>query len=206
MLTIINYGLGNINSFSNILHKLNVPFKIASHEDDLLDSTKLILPGVGSFDWALSKLNETNMRQKLDELVLEKKCPVLGICVGMQMMAKSSEEGEMRGLGWIDASVKKFKSNNDNQDLLLPHMGWNSVNISAENELFKNIDLPEFYFLHSYYMLPHHDKGHEITMTNYGIEFVSSIIENNIYGVQFHPEKSHKQGTDLINNFINIKC
>ena len=204
MLTIINYGLGNINSFSNILHKLNVPFKIASQEKDLRDSTKLILPGVGSFDWALSKLNETNMRHTLDELVLEKKCPVLGICVGMQMMAKNSEEGEMKGLGWINASVKKFKPKSNDQNLLLPHMGWNNVKVSAENKLFENITLPEFYFLHSYYMLPNMEDGHEISITNYGIEFVSSIIVNNIHGVQFHPEKSHKQGTDLINNFVNI--
>lgn len=204
MIALIDYGLGNIRAFINIYKKLNIPVKIAQRVDDLTDVTKLILPGVGAFDHAMGQLERSGMRQRLEELVVQNKVPVIGICVGMQMLAHSSEEGKLPGLGWIDASVKKFDESKINYSTHLPHMGWNDVKAVKESGILKGLENDAmFYFLHSYYFHCN-DSLDTIATTNYGIEFSCAINKNNIYGVQFHPEKSHQYGIRLLKNFANL--
>ena len=201
--TLVGYGLGNIQAFANIYHRLNIPVVIASNADQLLGAEKLILPGVGAFDWAMARLNESGMRARLDELVLHQKIPVLGVCVGMQMMANRSEEGEIPGLGWIDAEVVRFQLAQVSH-APLPHMGWNDVNFLREDPLFVGISSPRFYFLHSYHFLAHHD-SQILATTDYGHSFTSIASSSHIYGVQFHPEKSHDWGVQLLKNFAESK-
>lgn len=203
MITLVNYGLGNIQAFHHIYTRLNLPVAIAATSDELRGASKLILPGVGAFDWAMQRLNDSGMRRVLDELVLEQRVPVLGICVGMQMMARSSEEGALPGLGWLDAHVRRFDTAHLPQRTLLPHMGWNVVRPAGNSPLFAGLDAPRFYFLHSYYFAPEHPSL-AIATTHYGIDFTSAAGEGHIYGVQFHPEKSHGWGIQLLNNFARI--
>ena len=200
MIGIIDYGVGNIKAFANIYKNLNIPFKIVKDISGFENITKLILPGVGSFDHAMISLQNSGMREKLDELVLEKKIPVIGICVGMQMLAKSSEEGTLNGLGWIDGIVKKFdKSKIKNAPL--PHMGWNNLKIEKKNKIFDNLEEnPRYYFLHSYYF-ECENKEDVIATATYGEKFDCMINHKNIYGIQCHPEKSHHNGMQLLKNF-----
>ncbi len=200
MIGIIDYGVGNIKAFANIYKNLNIPFKIVKDISGFENITKLILPGVGSFDHAMTSLENSGMREKLDELVLEKKIPVIGICVGMQMLAKSSEEGTLNGLGWIDGIVKKFdKSKIKNAPL--PHMGWNNLKIEKKNKIFDNLEEnPRYYFLHSYYF-ECENKEDVIATATYGEKFDCMINHKNIYGIQCHPEKSHHNGMKLLKNF-----
>lgn len=200
MIGIIDYGVGNIKAFTNIYKNLNIPFKIVKDISEFENITKLILPGVGSFDHAMTSLENSGMREKLDELVLEKKIPVIGICVGMQMLAKSSEEGTLNGLGWIDGIVKKFdKSKIKNAPL--PHMGWNNLKIEKKNKIFDNLEEnPRYYFLHSYYF-ECENKEDVIATATYGEKFDCMINHKNIYGIQCHPEKSHHNGMQLLKNF-----
>ena len=200
MIGIIDYGVGNIKAFANIYKNLNIPFKIVKDISGFENITKLILPGVGSFDHAMTSLENSGMREKLDELVLEKKIPVIGICVGMQMLAKSSEEGTLNGLGWIDGIVKKFdKSKIKNAPL--PHMGWNNLKIEKKNKIFDNLEEnPRYYFLHSYYF-ECENKEDVIATATYGEKFDCMINHKNIYGIQCHPEKSHHNGMRLLKNF-----
>lgn len=203
MIGIIDYGVGNIRAFLNIYHKLSIPVKIIRTSEDFTGVEKLILPGVGSFDYAMSRLNESGMRQELDRLVLDEKMPVIGICVGMQMLAYDSDEGKLPGLGWINASVKKFDIEKIPFVTHLPHMGWNDVRPRLGSLLFKGMeDDARFYFLHSYYFAAG-NKADVIAVGNYGIDFACAVNANNIYGVQFHPEKSHKWGVQLLRNFAN---
>ena len=201
MISIIDYGLGNLMAFANIYKKLNIPTKIVSKSIDLVDAEKIILPGVGSFDWAMKKLENSGMIEAINNSVIEKKVPILGICVGMQMMTKSSEEGKLPGLGWIDAQVKKF---DDHEGLPLPHMGWNSISFVKDDLLFNNIKNNEyFYFCHSYYF-DCQNKDNILAKTNYG-QYFSSVVKNeNIYGIQFHPEKSHDWGVKILDNFAKL--
>ena len=204
MISIVDYGVGNIRAAANIYKRLNIPVEIASTPKQLLQADRAILPGVGSFDWTITRLNNSGLRDALDEIVLLKRTPVLGICVGMQMMAKRSDEGCEPGLGWVDAEVRKFSPNTSHPPLLLPHMGWNDVEPRAQNGLFKNIGKDSrFYFLHSYYFAPtSHDAV--LAVTEYGVSFASSICQDNVYGVQFHPEKSHQWGIQLLKNFAEL--
>ncbi len=197
---IVDYGIGNIKAFKNIYDKLNINVEIASKKEQFVNATHLILPGVGTFDWAMSKLNESGLRETLDRLVLEKKIPILGICVGMQIMASQSEEGVLSGLNWIEGKVLKL-----DKDIILPHMGWNNVKLSNKSDLFNNIENFEFYFLHSYYYKTEDDK-YILSMSKYGNLFTSAIYKENIFGTQFHPEKSHKNGIKILENFLKIKC
>ena len=207
VITIVNYGLGNIKAFYNIYKTLNIKVNIASNSAQLSNSQKIILPGVGSFDWALECLNKSGMIDTLNYLVLEKKIPILGVCVGMQIMAETSEEGQLKGLGWINANVSKIKEeflkSKITQNLLLPHMGWNNINIKNDSPLFKGLSESKYYFLHSYCFSSLSD---DLTLatTKYGQEFISSFSLKNIYGVQFHPEKSHDCGIKLLKNFSDI--
>jgi imidazole glycerol-phosphate synthase subunit HisH len=204
MITIINYGLGNIKAFANIYHKLGVAFSIATKPEDLKGATKIILPGVGDFDWAMERLDKSGMRQPLDELILEQELPVLGICVGMQILANSSEEGNLPGLGWIDAKVKKFDTSQFKQKTKIPHMGWNDVSPIKNNGLFTGLETNAlFYFLHSYYFECNKPED-TLAVANYGSQFACAANHNNIYGVQFHPEKSHQYGIQLLHNFANL--
>ncbi|MEQ6123440.1 imidazole glycerol phosphate synthase subunit HisH [Pseudotenacibaculum sp. MALMAid0570] len=201
MIAIVDYGVGNISAFVNIYHKLNIAIKIAKEPEDLEGVTKLILPGVGAFDHAMQELNNSGMVDKLNELVLSKKIPVIGVCVGMQMMAKNSDEGELPGLGWINAEVKRFDEKNINYKTHLPHMGWNDIHTVKKNPILKNLEEDSrFYFLHSYYFECKEQKD-SIAVANYGINFTCAINHKNIYGTQFHPEKSHQFGIQLLKNF-----
>ena len=204
MIALIDYGVGNIRAFANIYKRLDIPVKIARSVEDLTDATKLILPGVGAFDHAMEQLEQSGMRPRLDELVIQNKLPVVGICVGMQMLAQSSDEGNLPGLNWIDASVKKFDESKISYSTHLPHMGWNDVKPVKENGILKGLETDaKFYFLHSYYFHCN-DPRDTIATTDYGIEFACAVNNNNIYGVQFHPEKSHQYGICLLNNFANL--
>lgn len=206
MIKIIDYGLGNIQAFLNIYHRLCISVEVAKTETDLEGASKLILPGVGHFDYAIQSFTKSGMRNKVEKLVFNNNIPILGVCVGMQIMANSSEEGIESGLGWIDGKVKSFKSITEkNENLPLPHMGWNTV-ITNDNSLFEenNFSKQEFYFLHSYYF----DcvlKKNCIGISNYGSNFCSIINDKNIFGVQFHPEKSHNNGVNLLKKYSELK-
>lgn len=202
MITIVDYGLGNIQAFSNIYKQLGVACSIARDADDLSRASRLILPGVGAFDWAMQRLEASGLRPVLDNLVLNQQVPVLGICVGMQMMANRSEEGQLPGLGWIPGEVKRF-----NEVLLapktsLPHMGWNDVDPKS-HPLFANISDPRFYFLHSYYFLPV-STDHVLAEAEYGESFAAAVYREHMIGVQFHPEKSHHWGIQFLQNFADL--
>ena len=205
MIAIVDYGLGNILAFANIYKKLNIPVKIVSTSSELSFAEKIILPGVGSFDWAMTQLNNSGMRDTLDNLVQEAHVPVIGICVGMQMMAKRSDEGQLDGLGWIDAEVKHFGQSALLEKSYLPHMGWNDVMPVKESPLFSGLEKDaRFYFLHSYYFA-HSDESQILSHTLYNKLFASSVNYKNVFGVQFHPEKSHHWGVRLLKNFAEIK-
>lgn len=204
MITIIDYGVGNIFAFQNVYKRLDIPTKIAKTSQDLANAEKLILPGVGSFDYAMNQLNNSGMREKLDELVLDKKVPVIGICVGMQMMGNRSDEGKLEGLKWIDSEILKFDESLIQQRTKLPHMGWNDVTPVNNHPLFIGLEKDAiFYFLHTFYFKCKNEKE-SIAISNYGISFSSAVNRDNIYGIQFHPEKSHQYGEKLLNNFANL--
>lgn len=204
MITIIDYGVGNIKSFVNIYKKLSIDIKIAKEAKDLVGSTKLILPGVGHFDYAMKRFADSGMMSLTNQMVLTEKIPVLGICVGMQMLAQKSEEGVLSGLGWIKGEVKKIDTTLLKHSTALPHMGWNNIKPIINNPLLLNLDInSRFYFLHSYYFKSYNIED-TIALSIYGKEFSSAINYKNIYGVQFHPEKSHQFGIILLENFANV--
>ncbi|MCF6806992.1 imidazole glycerol phosphate synthase subunit HisH [Thiotrichales bacterium 19S9-12] len=201
MIGIINYGVGNIKAFSNIYKRLNLDFRLIETLDDFDGVSKLILPGVGAFDHTMKKLSNSGLRDKLDDLVLNKKIPILGICVGMQLMAEQSDEGKLNGLGWVKGKVCKFMHKGHLTDLPLPHMGWNQITPTVEHPLFEGLKQhSRFYFLHSYYFECDVQRD-IIAMTKYGNEFSSVIQADNIYGMQCHPEKSHHNGIVFLKNF-----
>ena len=203
MITIIDYGLGNIRAFVNVYERLNIKTKVAHKADSIKDATKIILPGVGAFDYAMSQLNRSGMRDEIEKQVLVNKIPIMGICVGMQMLAKSSDEGELPGLGWIDGEVRKFNISAIPHRMMLPHMGWNTIKPISKSPLMIGLsDHTRFYFLHSYYFIAN-NQDDIISTTNYGIDYTSAVSYGNIFGIQFHPEKSHANGIKLLQNFAN---
>lgn len=204
MISIVDYGLGNLKAFANIYKRLNIFAEFVKTPEQLNKAEKIILPGVGAFDHAMDELNKSGMRKKLDELVLVRKVPVIGICVGMQMLGKRSDEGKLDGLGWIDAEIIKFDANLIKQKPQLPHMGWNDVHPIGNNPLFQDLETNSiFYFLHSYYFSCKNLED-AIAKSEYGLEFTCAVNHENIYGVQFHPEKSHQYGIQLLKNFANL--
>ncbi len=204
MIGIINYGLGNINAFVNIYNRLHIPIKQLYKLEDFEDVDRLILPGVGAFDHAMEAFNKSGMRKMVEKKVLVDKIPIIGICVGMQMMAEFSDEGILPGLGWISGRVRKFDKSRISYTTKLPHMGWNDVNFKSTEKIFGGFDeKSKFYFLHSFYF-DNFNESDEIANSEYGYKFTCAINSNNIYGVQFHPEKSHGYGVKLLENFAKI--
>ena len=203
MIALINYGLGNIQAFVNVYQRLHIPVSVASSAEDILKADKLILPGVGHFDHAMQLFNASGMREVVEQQVLNQQVPILGICVGMQMLANRSDEGNEQGLGWVEGEVKALKDKIlPSLHLPLPHMGWNDVVPQLDNPLFAGFDAHDtrFYFLHSYYFACA-DAQHEIASADYGFNFCCAVNRANVYGVQCHPEKSHHFGEQLLKNF-----
>ncbi|CNI49815.1 imidazole glycerol phosphate synthase subunit HisH [Yersinia intermedia] len=204
MIHLIDYGVGNIQAFLNCFKRLGIDTTRADSVESLNGATHLILPGVGAFDNAMRLFNYSGLRDTVENLVLIEKIPVLGICVGMQMLATSSEEGNLVGLNWIPGTVRSFSSNPLSRSLPMPHMGWNDITVHHEHVLLNNIGLaPKFYFLHSYYY-DCADKKHVAASTQYGFDFDCIVSNENIYGIQCHPEKSHSYGSLLLKNFSEI--
>jgi len=204
MITIVDYGLGNVRAFLNVYKRLNIEARTAAHPGDLIGASKVILPGVGAFDQAMALLEASGMRACLDDLVSRQGVPVLGVCVGMQMLGRASEEGKAQGLGWVDGRVRAFASLMAAEKLPVPHMGWNDVRPVSGNPLFEHLACDaRFYFLHSYYFECDRDQD-SIAVSRYGPEFCCAVNAGNVFGVQFHPEKSHRFGTRLLKNFAEM--
>jgi glutamine amidotransferase len=204
MITIIDYGVGNISAFIAVFKNLGIPIKRASVVSDLDESTKIILPGVGSFDHAMERLEASGMRYKLEEKVKDEKLPVIGICVGMQMLAKNSAEGKLPGLGWIDGEVKKLDDSKISFNTHLPHMGWNDVIAVKNSPIMSGLEKDaRFYFLHSYYFECNRAED-VVAEVDYGGKFACIVNAGNVYGIQCHPEKSHEFGTQLLHNFAKL--
>lgn len=204
MITIIDYGSGNIQAIANIYKRLNIPSVAAKTAEEIDAARHIILPGVGAFDPAMARLNRSGMRAALDRRVESGAAKVLGICVGMQMLATRSDEGSETGLGWIDAEVRLFEEERFIGPTHLPHMGWNDVSPRRPDGLFAQLDSEaRFYFLHSYYFSPNRSED-VLAVTDYNGEFACSVHRDNVYGVQFHPEKSHQWGIQLLKNFAGL--
>ena len=204
MITIVDYGLGNIGAFANVYKRMNIPARVATSASDLESAERIILPGVGAFDHAMNLLDASGMRDTLSDLVVVQKKPVIGVCVGMQILASGSDEGAREGLGWIPGRVRHFQSAPESKPLPVPHMGWNDVRPAPGEPLFTGLhNDARFYFLHSYYF--ECDEPASVTATaGYGAEFGCAVRRDNVFGVQFHPEKSHHFGATLLKNFAEI--
>ncbi len=202
MIVVIDYGMGNLRSILHKLGKIGVEAIVSSKVEDVEKAEKLILPGVGAFRAGIDNLRTYNLIPTLNKKVLVERIPILGICLGMQLYAKNSEEGNTEGLGWIDAEVKRFHFNGNNYGLKIPHVGWNTINQKKESLLLTGV-LPDqkFYFTHSYYVYCNFAED-VVATTHYGYDFVSIVQHENIFGVQFHPEKSHRRGMELVKNFV----
>jgi glutamine amidotransferase len=202
MITIVDYGMGNLGSLKNMFKRIGVNVLVESDPNKLAIADKLILPGVGSFDAAMSRINSSSgLREILEQKANVEKVPILGVCLGMQLLTLSSEEGELPGLGWIPAQTTRFPIKGG---LKVPHMGWNVALPSKENKLFVGIVRePRYYFVHSY-LVKVEDPEHSLMQTHHGVDFDSAIGRDNIYGVQFHPEKSHRFGKQILKNFTDL--
>lgn len=203
MIIIVDYGMGNLGSILNMLKKVGAPAaKVSADPKDIEQADKLILPGVGAFDTGMQHLCETGLIGLLNEKVLKARTPTLGVCLGMQLLTKVSEEGELPGLGWINAETIRFRFDQKKTGLKIPHMGWNTVKIQREGTLFKDMYVqPRFYFVHSFHVVSHNPED-VLATTEYGYDFVSVIQHDHIMAAQFHPEKSHKFGMKLYKNFV----
>jgi glutamine amidotransferase len=204
MIAIIDYGMGNLGSILNMLKRIGTQAVISSDAHVIDAADKIILPGVGAFDNGMQKLESSGLRVLLEESVLQNKKPILGICLGMQLMTHSSEEGTRPGLGWVEAITKRFNFTGDKINLKVPHMGWNHIRCLRPHKITTGLDLESrFYFVHSYYV-DSSDESIVLAKSNHGFEFDSIIQKDNIIGVQFHPEKSHKFGMTLLKNFSEM--
>jgi glutamine amidotransferase len=203
MIAIVNYGVGNLASVKNMLKKAGYESVLVSDAEAIERATKIILPGIGAFDHCMTEFNNSGLREAVTQKTLKDKTPLLGICVGLQMLMENSEEGVEPGLGWIAGKTVKFKKEKLG-DLKIPHMGWTSVQVAKKTALTEGLgDQPRFYFVHSYYVQPD-DKTDEMLTAHYGYEFTAAVNRDNIYGAQFHPEKSHKYGMKILENFARL--
>jgi len=203
MIVIVDYGLGNIGSIVNMFKKAGVAATISSDPAVIEKADKLILPGVGAFDAGMKNLETRGLIPLLNFRVLEQQTPILGVCLGMQLLCKWSEEGQLPGLGWLDAEVVRFKFDSNSGDLKIPHMGWNTLTAHTPHPLFADLEAENrFYFVHSYHVVCA-DQSNVLAQTNYGFDFTAAVVKDNIMGVQFHPEKSHKFGMRLLKNFAD---
>lgn len=204
MIHIVDYGLGNIGAFLTLYKRQDIPAVAVSSAEELAKADHILLPGVGSFDHAMQLLNASGMRETLDHLVEERKVPVLGICVGMQILGNSSDEGQDAGLGWIPGRIRDLGGRGPaHQGLPLPHMGWNDVSPTRDVALLHGIADPRYYFLHSFYF-DNADPADAAATANYGGDFSCVVNRGNVWGVQFHPEKSHSFGVALLKNFAEL--
>ena len=202
MLVIVDYGMGNLHSVLKAFKRLRIDAKVSSDISEIQAADKLILPGVGHFKRGMDNLAERNLIQTLNEEVLEKGKPILGICLGMQLFTNSSEEGNATGLGWLDAETVEFSFPDEEKKYRIPHIGWNSLNFAVKSSLYDGIsEEPSFYFVHSYYVKSNNPND-VAASTEYGLSFTSSMVKNNIFATQFHPEKSHDDGLKLLQNFV----
>ncbi len=201
MISIVDIGSGNISSFQNSYKRMGIPTQVVKTKKQLLKAKKILLPGVGSYDSFMNKLNLSGLKETLNRQVLENQVPILGICVGMQVLGDLSEEGKLPGLSYIKGKVLRFSSDNN---LPVPAMGWNPIEVQGNYPLFESID-PNlgYYFLHSYYFTEEEELTSK-AISQYGQEFTCAIQKNNIFGVQFHPEKSHQNGAKLLRNFSEV--
>jgi glutamine amidotransferase len=204
MIVVVDYEMGNIGSIMNMLKKVGVDASLSYESAAIEKADGLILPGVGSFDKGMQNLDEGGLKPLLDEMVIEKKKPILGICLGMQLLTKNSEEGKLPGFGWIQAKTVKFNHKKGVDNLRVPHMGWNTIKIKRQHRILEDFyEDSRFYFVHSYYV-ECSDDADILSTTTYGVEFTSCVNKENVYGVQFHPEKSHKFGMKFLKNFARI--
>ena len=203
MIVIVDYGMGNLGSIENMFKKIGISAIISSDLNIISKGSKIVLPGVGSFDSAMKKISSSGLLNVLNDKALVEKVPVLGICLGMQLLTNSSEEGTHSGLKWIDAETLSFKGR-VNESLKIPHMGWNSVNFHSSNTILQDYEMDvKFYFVHSYFVKVKNESN-SLMSTNYGLSFDSAIVRENIFGVQFHPEKSLKNGMQILKNFSEM--
>ena len=203
MIVIVDYEMGNLGSVKKVLDRLKVYSIISSNPSDIDNASKLILPGVGHFGKAMYNLKDKNYLHSLNQSVIQRKTPILGICLGMQLFADNSEEGDSKGLGWLSSKVVRFDIE-DSLSWKIPQIGWNNIKLKKKSELLKGISSNDlFYFLHSFHMVCFENKD-ILSTSDYSYNFVSSIKKNNIYGTQFHPEKSHEQGFKIIENFVKF--
>lgn len=210
MIVILDYGMGNANSILNMIRKVGGDAVVSIEKKMIEDATAIILPGVGSFDNGIEKLRKSAVLGVIERKVLEDKIPFLGICLGMQLLFESSEEGVLPGLGWINGEVKRFNFSDINakNELKIPHMGWNVVTPKTYESLFSGLETEEarFYFVHSFHVNCALDEN-ILAMANYGYKFTCSVQKDNIFGVQFHPEKSHRFGMTFFSNFLEmVEC
>lgn len=202
MIVVIEYGINNVRSIVNKIERLKFVATVGRTESDLRQATKIILPGIGHFAAGMENLRSRGLLNVLNQKVLEERVPVLGICLGMQFLAEWSEEGNAEGLGWIKATVKRFNFPPDTAPRRVPHINWNSVSIKQNSPLLTGVPTDNrFYFVHSYHM-ECKEQANVVGSTTYGYEFTSIVQKDNIYGTQFHPEKSHGFGLTLIKNFL----
>jgi imidazole glycerol-phosphate synthase subunit HisH len=203
VIAVIDYGCGNTYAFINAFKRLNIPASVVSTVAEVEKASKIVLPGVGSFDYVMNSFNKSGLRDIVEQKVMVEKIDVIGVCAGMQIFAETSDEGNEKGLGWVKGKIRLFDTVSIKHKTKLPHMGWNTIR-SKKSVLFNEInDESRFYFVHSYYF-DNSNNDDMISTSNYGGIFTSSVKKNNIYGVQFHPEKSHQNGLQLLKNFAEL--
>lgn len=199
-IAIVDYGVGNLSSIENMFKRIGIDALVTSNPHEIEASEKIVLPGVGAFDSCIEKFHHSGLREVIDNMVNQKQQPILGICVGLQMMTERSEEGSNPGLGWIKGRTVKFHEEDLPKGYKVPHMGWSDVQLSKPSSLLQNIEEPRFYFAHSYYVVPENEND-ILLFGEYGKRFTAAVQKNNIVGVQFHPEKSHSFGMRFLQNF-----
>ena len=202
MISVVNYGVSNIGSMVNMLKKIGVPAVVVSKPEEIERAEKIILPGVGAFDNGMAALTAMNLGEALKRRVRKDRVPLLGVCLGMQMLADGSQEGQMAGLGLIAGTCVRFQSNGA-APVKVPHMGWDELAVCRESPLLSGLERPRFYFVHSFHFVCR-DSSDELAKARHGIEFTAAVARDNVWGVQFHPEKSHRFGMALLRNFAAL--